>query len=133
MGAVFREGIESNMDKGLYLANQEYFASDVFVRCYPNSIDPQVEYEIEMKNNQVLAKNNEYTSRFYKWLSQRDPGFLSKTTAAIYTDTGSSMVALRIYPLSPYITEQTAKQLIADLVKAKMQFNEENNQNYVQR
>lgn len=133
MGEVFREGIESNMDKGLYLANQEYFGPDVFVRCYPSSVDPRVEYEIEMKDDQILKKNNEYTSRFFKWLSRNEQGFISKTTAAIFTDTGASMVALRIYPLSPYITEQTAKQLIAGLVKAKMQFNEEDNQNYVQK
>ena len=46
---------------------------------------------------------------------------------------GASMVALRIYPLSPYITEQTAKQLINELVKAKMQFDMEGDQNHAQR
>lgn len=131
MGAVFREGIKKNVDKGLYLANQEYFASDVFVRCYPSGTNPEVEYEIEMKDDQVLQKNNGYTSRFFKWLSRNEQGFVSKTTAAIYTDIGASMVALRIYPLSPYITEQTAKQLIDGLVKAKIQFDMEDNQNHV--
>lgn len=133
MGAIFRDGIKNNVDKGLYLANQEYFGSDVFVRCYPSGVDPQAEYEIEMKNDRALQRNNEYTSRFFKWLSRNEQGFVSKTTAAIYTDTGASMVALRIYPLSPYITEKTAKQLINGLAKAKMQYNAGEEQNYVQR
>ncbi|OGE27662.1 hypothetical protein A3B42_02410 [Candidatus Daviesbacteria bacterium RIFCSPLOWO2_01_FULL_38_10] len=127
MGSVFREGIKNNIDKGLYLANQEFGGSDVFVRCYPIGIDSREEYEIEMKDDRALQRNNEYTSRFFKWLSKNDRGFVSKTTAAIYTDTGASMVALRIYPLSPYITEQTAKQLIDGLAKAKMQFDTEDN------
>lgn len=122
MGNVLRDGINRNVDKGLYLANQEFFGPDVFVRCYPTGTDAPVEYEIEMKDDKVLAKNNDYTSTFFKWLSKRDISFVSKTTAAIYTDTGSSMVALRIYPLSPYITEATAKQLTGELVKAKAQF-----------
>ncbi len=122
MGTVFREGIDNNIDKGLYIANQEYFGPDVFVRCYPVGTNSQVEYEIEMKDNRVLLKNNAYTSRFFQWLSRSEQDFVSKTTAAIYTDTGASMVALRIYPLSPYITEHTAKQLIDGLAKAKMQF-----------
>lgn len=124
MGTVFRAGIESNTDKGLYIANQEQFGPDVFVRCYPTGTNVETEYEAEMKNNQILTRNNEYTSRFFKWLTTRELSFVSKTTAAIYTDTGSSMVALRIYPLSPYITEETANQLIDELARAKTEFDD---------
>lgn len=131
MGIKFREDIEQNVNKGLYVANQEQFGPDVFVRCYPQNVDAQKEYSIEMRNDDILKRNTEYTSSFFKWLnktmSNNENGFaVSKSSAAIYTYTGAPMVALRIYPLSPYITENTANELIKRLVRAKLRFDSQN-------
>lgn len=127
MGIKFREGIEQNIDKGLYIANQEQFGPDVFIRCYAPGIIPQKEYLLEMRDDIALKRNTEYTSQFFKWLnknmSHSEKGFaVSKSSAAIYTHTGAPMVALRIYPLSPYITEKTADELISRLVSSKQKF-----------
>ncbi|MDP2637707.1 MAG: pyridoxal-dependent decarboxylase [Candidatus Levybacteria bacterium] len=127
MGIIFRNGIEKNYRAGLYVANQEQFGPDVFVRCYRPGSDPKTTYEKEMQQDDVLKVNTKYTSDFALWLyknkSAEERGFaVSKSSAAIYTNTGKPMVALRIYPLSPYITEESAKRLIARLVKAKKEF-----------
>jgi len=127
MGIVFRDGIEKNYRAGLYIANQEQFGPDIFVRCYRYGLDPQITYEIEMKNDNVLKENTKITNAFALWLhknkSAGNRGFaISKSSAAIYTHTGAPMAALRIYPLSPYITVDSANKLIKYLVKAKMEF-----------
>lgn len=133
MGIIFRQGIEQHMDKGLFVANQEQYGPDVFVRCYPSGIDPQSTYETEMRNDEVLRRYNAYVTRFFKWLnrhmeSTEETFAVSKSSAAIYTHTGIAMEALRIYPLSPYITEDTAKELVCRLVKMKTQFDLQNEQ-----
>lgn len=127
MGISFREAIAQHSDKGLLVANQMPYGPDVFVRCYPAEADPKNEYDQEMSNDELLRKNNQYTTRFFEWLNKEmgdspESFAVSKSSAAIYTYTGAPMMALRIYPLSPYITEDTAKELINQLVKAKIKF-----------
>ena len=127
MGIIFRNGIEKNYRAGLYVANQEQFGPDIFVRCYRPGSDPKATYEKEMQQDDVLKVNTKYTSDFALWLyknkSAEERGFaISKSSAAIYTNTGKPMVALRIYPLSPYITKESAEKLIARLVAAKKEF-----------
>jgi len=80
-----------------------------------------------MNDDELLNKNTEYISNFAKWLEKttfnKEKGFvISRSSAAIYTHTGAPMVALRIYPLSPYINEKTAKKLVLRLVQAKKTF-----------
>lgn len=132
MGIVMREQVERYIGQGLYLANQENFGPDVFVRCYPPKTDPKNVYEKEMSNNELLRENNAYGTKFFKWLNKHlegsdHPFAVSKSSAAIYTHTGKAMDALRIYPLSPYITEESATELVTRLVDAKKQFDQENN------
>lgn len=127
MGLVFRNEIEKNLNVGLYIANQENYGPDVFVRCYKNGIDPKMTYQREIHDDAELDNNSDYISKFALWLHKnvmdKPNGFaISRSSAAIYTHTGKPMVALRIYPLSPYITEDTAKELIRRLVKAKEEF-----------
>lgn len=115
---------------GLFIANQEPFGCDIFIRCYPCGTNSQQAYREELDNDIQLKINTDYTNRFAKWLfankSQGDEGIaLSKTSAAFYTHTGSPMVALRIYPLNPYITLGSAKLLVERLVKAKIEFDTE--------
>lgn len=127
MGLVFRKEIENNIGAGLYVANQERYGPDVFVRCYQPGVNPRTTYEGEMRDDLVLEKNTGYVTKFAVWLnknmSTKPNGFaVSRTSAAIYTYTGKPMVALRIYPLSPYITEFTARELVSRLVKSKIEF-----------
>lgn len=131
MGLTFREAIEKHTDKGLFIANQMAYGPDVFVRCYPQVSDAKKDYGQEMSDDQLLKKNNQYTTKFFEWLSKvvqnsRDSFAVSKSSAAIYTHTGAPMMALRIYPLSPYITEETAQELTDRLVKMKVQFDLQN-------
>ncbi len=127
MGIVFRETIEEAKDNGLYIANQIQYGHDVFVRCYPLGSDVAKEYKKELIDDTLLKKYTAYTSKFasyiFKNMANRDKGFaISKSSAAIYTKTGASMAALRIYPLSPYITPSTAKELIRRLITMKQEF-----------
>lgn len=128
MGLKFREVVEKHIDKGLFIANQMAYGPDVFVRCYPAMSNPKNEYEQEMIDDNLLRRNNRYTTRFFEWLGNASGAgefAISKSSAAIYTHTGAPMMALRIYPLSPYITEDTAKELVEKLVSAKLQFDQE--------
>lgn len=132
MGVIAREQVEQHANEGLYIANQENFGPDVFVRCYPPHVDPKSTYENEMVDYKILKENNEYVTKFFKWLNKylegsNQPFAVSKSSAAIYTYTGHAMDALRIYPLSPYITEKTVKELVDRLVEAKVQFDQESN------
>lgn len=127
MGLVIRKEVENAAKEGLFVANQEQYGPDIFVRCYAPGIDSNKEYWSELSDDLQLAKNTAYINTFSKWLFKTMPtsekGFaLSKSSAAIYTLKGSPMVALRIYPLSPYITQKTAKELVKRLIKAKRQF-----------
>lgn len=127
MGITFRENIGKNIQVGFYIANQEQFGPDVFVRCYKPGLNPKITYEMEMNNDELLEENTKYTTEFALWLhknlSSKPNGFaVSRSSAAIYTHTGKAMVALRIYPLNPYITEYSAKTLVKRLIKAKNEF-----------
>ncbi|MBU0570183.1 hypothetical protein KKB40_05420 [Patescibacteria group bacterium] len=127
MGLEFRNGIKKYQNLGFYIANQEPFGCDTFIRCYEPSVDSEKAYELEMSDDEILQKNNEYTTKFALWLyknkTKGDKGFsVSKSSAAIYTHTGARMSALRIYPLNPYITKKSAAILIKRLVKAKIEF-----------
>lgn len=134
MGVAFREAIESEKYSGLYIANQIQYGPDVFIRCYPPNIDSAWEYKKELEDDVLLRKNSEYTSKFtsyiFKNIQQRKDSFaVSKSSAAIYTKTGSPMAALRIYPLSPYITSKTAKELISRMIKIKKEFDKQYSKN----
>jgi glutamate/tyrosine decarboxylase-like PLP-dependent enzyme len=129
MGIVFQNNIDKFASAGMYVANRERFGPDVFVRCYPPGTDCATAYQTEMSNDTVLKINTGYLSGFYKWLDaylpQKEEGFsVSKSSAAIYTHTGQPMAALRIYPLSPYITSASAVELIRRLAVAKQEYDQ---------
>lgn len=131
MGRIYREEVNAKNSEGLYVANQESFGPDVFVRCYPPTTLAAKTFMLEMNDNDVLAINTKYTTQFANWLEakgypHREDGFaISRSSAAIYTYTGLPMVALRIYPLSPYIERKHAKELIKRLAAAKKLFDKE--------
>ncbi len=119
--------INKYKEHGFCIANQEPFGCDVFLRCYPPGTDPDTAYLSELENDNSLEKYADYNNRFAGWLinnkSQGDEGIaLSKSSAAFYTSSGKPMEALRIYPLNPYITRESAKTLVDRLVKAKIEF-----------
>jgi len=116
MGLAVRAGINKYRNRGFYIANQEAFGCDTFVRCYQPGVDTKKTYELEMYNEEILKENNDYTTEFAFWLyknkTKEDESFaVSRTRAALYTHTGAPMPALRIYPLNPYITKESAIRL----------------------
>lgn len=119
--------INKNKQYGFCVANREPFGCDIFVRCYPPEVNPDATYLMELDDDDSLRDYTDYNNRFAKWLmankSQGDEGIaLSKSSAAFYTNTGKPLVALRIYPLNPYITAESAQILVDRLVKAKIEF-----------
>lgn len=128
MSFIYRNEIAKNKRFGLFIANQDAFGPDVFIRCYPPKSDVENIYNKEMNNNSLLEKYNEYTTKFANWIENegyphKEDGFaISRSSAAIYTNTGKPMIALRIYPLSPYIESKDAKELIKRIITAKQKF-----------
>lgn len=127
MGLEFRDGINRHRNLGFYVANQEPFGCDTFVRCYRPRANPEKIYQSEMYDDKILEENNKYTTEFALWVYKNktagDEGFaVSRSRAGIYTHTGAPMAALRIYPLNPYITEESAAILIKRLARAKTEF-----------
>lgn len=128
MGLHYRAEIEANAKEGFYIANQESFGPDVFVRCYPPGVDPVTTYRKEMTNDQILKTYSAYTTKFAEWIENEgypaaSAGFaISRSSAAVYTHTGGPMIALRIYPLSPYIEKKHVKELVRRLIAAKRKF-----------
>jgi L-2,4-diaminobutyrate decarboxylase len=127
MGIVIRNLIKKYQYLGLYDVNKHAMGCDIALRCYRPHIDPVTTYEQEMRDNDLLRVNNDYTSQFATWLDRnwtaRNDGItLSSNSAAVYTHTGNPMVALRIYPFSPYITEKSATLLVERLADAKREF-----------
>jgi glutamate/tyrosine decarboxylase-like PLP-dependent enzyme len=127
MGLKFRSEINKYQNVGFYIANQEPFGCDTFIRCYKPGVDPKKTYELEMQNDEILKENNNYTTEFAFWLyknkAREEKGFaVSRTGAALYTPTRAPMVALRIYPLNPYITKKSIAILAKRLAKAKVEF-----------
>ncbi len=131
MSEHIRKEIIKYKKNGLYVVNQDSFGCDIFIRCYPMGINPDLVHKKELYDDSQLKIYTDYTNRFAKWLfenkSSGDNGIaLSKTSAAFYTHTGSPIVALRIYPLNPYITPQSIKILIERLVESKKEFDDKN-------
>ena len=132
MGDVCRDEIIRNQPAGLHIANEEFFGPDVFVRCYPPGVDPEATYREELNNDQLLLKHSKYITQFANWMEKEGVPFqeegiaLSRSSAAIYTNTGRPMVALRIYPLSPFMQEEHAVELIQRIVRYKKLFDGEN-------
>jgi len=127
MSEAIIKKIGEHKQAGLYVANQEPFGCDVFIRCYPPGTDPEKAYPLELRGHESLAKNTDYNNKFAKWLigvkcEGHDGIALSKSSAAFYTSEGKPVIALRIYPLNPYITTESAGILIERLVKAKNEF-----------
>lgn len=127
MANVVRSEIRKHKGSGLYIANANGYGTDVFVRCYLPSTMPEEEFEAELADPAALKENSDYTSEFFKCISKKDNVYgskiaLSKTSAAFYTPYGQPYVALRLYMLSPFTTEQSAKQLVETIVKAKAEF-----------
>ena len=128
MGNTCRDEIAKNQSAGLHVANEQFFGPDVFVRCYPPGINPETIYQEELTNDSLLLENSKYITQFANWLEQegvpfQDDGIaLSRSSAAIYTETGKPMVALRIYPLGPYMKREHAVELIRRLVHYKELF-----------
>lgn len=133
MSECMREQLSHHVPDGLLTVNQQPFGCDIFVRCYPSGLNALDEHSREMKDDNLLRQYNEYTSKFAKWLfanrAKGDMGIgLSKSSAAFYAPTGNPAAALRIYPLNPYITPETAQSLIERLVDAKRTFNDQGNE-----
>jgi hypothetical protein len=127
MGIIFRNIINQNTDKGLYIVNQEPFGCDTFIRCYQRGLDPKKIYKLEMNNDNILNQNNSHTTEFAYWLyknkTKGEDGFaVSRSKAAICTNTGSPMVGLRVYPLNPYINHKTIKLLAERIINSKIEF-----------
>ena len=125
---LMREKITQNESSGLYVANREPYGCDTFIRCYPEGTNTEETYNMELLDDALLDRNNSYTSEFASWLfankAKGDSGIgLSKSSAAFYTSSGKPMVALRVYPLNPYITPESSDILIDRLVDAKNEFN----------
>ena len=125
---------EHGQNEGVYVANQQSYGSDVFIRCYPPGTDPETTYQTELYDNAVLKANTDYNSEFFKWLQvNRKDGEsavgISKTSAAFYTHTNAPMVAIRVYVLNPYITEQTSVELVNRIIEAKKIFDKEKGYN----
>ncbi len=131
MGHIYRREINKRMSEGLHIANTEFFGPDVFIRCYPPGVDPVETYKEELANDEVLLKHSEYITDFANWLEEQgipmeSAGIaISRSSAAIYTNTGQPMIALRIYPLSPYIDEEHAVELVNRLVRYKKQYDQQ--------
>lgn len=127
MGINIRILIEKHHNLGFYVANRQPFGCDVLVRCYAQGIDVIQAFENDMNDTKSLKLNDIYVNKFVAWLNRnwtlRNNGIsLGKTSAAIYTYTGEPMVAIRIYPLSPFITENSVSIMIERLVMAKKEF-----------
>lgn len=129
MALEVERNIAQDNESGLFVANKNGYGTDVFVRCYPPEISMQETFTSEMYDDAVLKKYSDYTSSFFKWLSDKNNPFskklaISKTSAAFYTPTGKPYVALRLYMLSPYTTKETVEDLVKILKTSKQHFDQ---------
>ncbi len=131
MAQFIRDSVNKNsMDTGMYVVNQESFGSDVYVRCFPAGLSPEEEHKRELGDVTALAKTNSYNSDFYDWLQKDwasgDEGFaIGKTSASFYSPSGDGVTALRIYVLNPFISKETAVELIKRIGSAKNAFDQQ--------
>ncbi|MFA5748001.1 MAG: pyridoxal-dependent decarboxylase [Candidatus Absconditabacterales bacterium] len=131
MSKLIRDEIIKNEQYGLYIANQKSFGNDVLVRCYKSGLNSEEMFMSEISDDKILKNNNEYFSKFAKWLlendAEKEDGIaLSRSSAAFYSHTGAPVPALRIYSLNPYFNGDDAKILVKRLVGFKKQFDKIN-------
>lgn len=127
MGESIRAAVQPHRKIGLVVANKKSFGPDVFLRCYPPGIVNDMPLNVEDENSDQIQTFNSYTGRFFEFLSSEDSNWrttvaLSKSTAAFYTQKGEPVVALRSYPLSPYLSVESTRTFVELLARAKEQF-----------
>ena len=124
VGNYFRGLFNNEIKNGMYIINADYYGPDIFLGCTSNL---NVSYDELINNDKLVDENNKYTAEFAKWLikerAEGDNGYtISKSSAAIYNKNGKAIIGIRIYPLSPYITEQDMKELCERMMKDKDEF-----------
>lgn len=131
MAQFIRDSVNKrSAEIGMYVVNQESFGSDVYVRCFPAGISPEQAHKHELNDDDALEKTNSYNSDFYDWLQRSwtsgEKGFaVGKTSASFYSPSGNGVTALRLYVLNPFISKETAEELIERICLAKNAFDEE--------
>ncbi|EKE28070.1 MAG: Pyridoxal-dependent decarboxylase protein [uncultured bacterium (gcode 4)] len=122
-----RDEIWLNSSNWICVVNKDSFWCDVFVRCYNAWTDTDNVFDAELIDSSLLVTNNEYLNKFAKYLIENksyisDGIAISKSSAAIYTETWHPMPAIRIYPLNPNITKKSARDIIKKLITFKKEF-----------
>lgn len=129
VGNYFRKLFDNNIKNGIYVINSDYYGPDIFLGCTKKNN----EYEKLINEEEIVEENNKYTSEFAKWLiknrAEGNDGYtVSKSSAAIYNNSGKAIIGIRIYPLSPYITTSDMKILYERIIKDKEEFDRERKQ-----
>lgn len=129
VGNYFRKLFNNSIRNGLYVINSDYYGPDIFLGCTKEN----GKYEKLINDEKNVKENNKYTSEFAKWLiknrAEGNDGYtVSKSSAAIYNKSGKSIIGIRIYPLSPYITISDMKILYERIIKDKDEFDRKSKQ-----
>ena len=126
VGNYFRGLFDNKIKNGVYIINTDNYGPDIFLGC----TNKNVEYDKLINDEEISEKNNKYTADFAKWLiknrAEGDDGYtVSKSSAAIYNDKGKTIIGIRIYPLSPYITIEDMKILYERIIEDKDEFDKQ--------
>jgi L-2,4-diaminobutyrate decarboxylase len=132
MGHIIRREVEKSGSEGLAIVNKVAYGPDVFVRCYPGTTIGDERFCAEMGDSSQMKLNDEYLSDLYLWLAKHTPDtpdgmHISKSAAAFYREGRHPVSALRLFPLNPFITEETSVELVQRLIRAKRAFDYERN------
>jgi len=112
--------------RSLAVVNPLGLGPDTAVRAYPPGTDPAAALRSEIEGGGPLDTHDRYLDEFAAWLKERadrpDGIPFGYTKAAVFSEGGKRIAALRIYPLSPYAGREHMQELAAYLCVEKDRF-----------
>lgn len=107
--------------------NNDTCGSDVYVRAYPPSVSDAGAFVREQQDQEFRGRITRYNDELFAFLASHfsfgpDAMAIGKTNAAIYTQSGDPVAALRLYILNPFLDAEVAVDLAKTLVAAKVAF-----------
>jgi L-2,4-diaminobutyrate decarboxylase len=120
---IIRKLVSSQQD--LVVVNPDDHGFVTLYRAYPKATDAQTTYRAEFEG-EIDDLLEEHNRRIYELAAeisrrQREEGgpFLSFTTIHRVNRNGKSIVALRIFPMTPYAGTDAMHEIVAGMLAAK--------------
>lgn len=126
---ILRQKIISQED--MVVINPDDHGFVTLYRVYPPGVDARTTYPQELNGDmdEQLLKFNSYlfkvSAEIYRRQREENGPFLSFTSNHRLNKTGQPIAALKVFPMSPFVTERSIEEIVDGIITAKKNVDEE--------